>query len=227
MRLGQYDQAIQASQQAQKLSPAEANYVYNAAMIYLAKDDPRGAERTLRSALGSLPDSPRLHEGLGEVLYKLSLLQEADGEFRRALELDSTSGNAQVALAKLLYALGDREGFRAAATAAIRLAPDNYLACYYYGKFLEEQRGQLAEGGKYIEKSCTLSPGFTEGWIALGMILQRQERWAEAAAAYERAVAGDPKNPQAYYLLSIGYRKMGDIDRAEQALDQFRRLQAQ
>jgi len=227
MRLQRYDQAIRASEQAQKLNPAEANYVYNAAMIYLASDDPRAAEKTLRSALESFPDSPRLHEGLGEVLYTLSQLRGAEREFRQALALDPANGNAQVALAKLLYALGDREGFAGAAAEAIRLAPNNYLACYYYGKLLEEQRDQIAEGRKYIEKSCALSPAFTDGWIALGRLWQRDGRWSEAAAAYERATTSDPKNAQAYYLLSLAYRKVGNLGQAEQALDRYRRLQKQ
>src|SRR4029078_5532097 len=38
----------------------------------------------------------------------------------------------------------------------------------------------------------------------------KQERYAEAREALERAVAGDPGSPKAHYQLSLAYARLGD-----------------
>jgi tetratricopeptide (TPR) repeat protein len=160
---------------------------------------------------------------LGETLFAFSKFHDAEEAFRHAVELDSSSGSAQIALAKLYYVLGDRTNFEAAVLRAIRIAPDNYLACYYYGRYLFEQQGRIVEAGKYYEKSCALSPQFVEGLIAWGGILSREGHWAEASGLYERAQSIDPGSAQIYYLLSVAYRKLGRVERAQWALNEFNR----
>jgi tetratricopeptide (TPR) repeat protein len=221
MNMERYDEALAANQAARKLDPGNVNYIYNAGLIRLTQGDLPAAESVFREAIRELPQSSRLYEGLGETLFRMSRYQDAEPVFRRAVQLDASNSGAQVALAKLLYAVGDRANFEAAVLKALRMSPDNYLACYYYGKYLE-QKGQIEEAGRYYEKSCLLAPGFFDGLIAWGEILSRQERFQEAAAAYERARASRPADAQVYYLLSLVWRKLGDAERAQRALDEFR-----
>jgi tetratricopeptide (TPR) repeat protein len=221
MNMQRYDEALGANQAARKLDPANVNYIYNAGLIVLTKGDLPGAERVYREAVREMPRSSRLYEGLGETLFKMSQYPEAEATFRRALDLDASNLGAQVALAKLLYAVGDRTNFEAAILKAIRMGPDNYLACYYYGKYLE-QKGQADEACGYYEKSCQLAPGFFDGLIAWGEILSRQGHLREAAAVYERARASRPDDAQVYFLLSQVWRKLGDTERAQWAIDEFR-----
>jgi tetratricopeptide (TPR) repeat protein len=222
MNLQRYDEALDANRRARKLDSVNANYIYNEGIILLTKGDLPEAERTFQKAIGKLPRSSRLYEGLGETLFRMSRYREAEPIFRHAIELDGANSGAQVALAKVLYAVGDKRNFEDAILRAIRMAPDNYLACYYFGKYLE-QKGDLDGGRKAYEKSCALAQFFFDGLIAWGQVLFRQNQPAEAATVYERARASRPNDAGVYYLLSLAYRKLGDAGRTQRALDQFNR----
>jgi tetratricopeptide (TPR) repeat protein len=46
--------------------------------------------------------------------------------------------------------------------------------------------------------------------LVLGLVRMKQERYAEAREALERAVAGDPGSPKAHYQLSLACARLGD-----------------
>ena len=50
-----------------------------------------------------------------------------------------------------------------------------------------------------------------------GAVFLRQERYQQAAAAFEQAVKADPNNSRAWYLLGTCYEKAGQIDQAQLA----------
>jgi tetratricopeptide (TPR) repeat protein len=224
MELRRYDEALLASKLAQRLDPDNVNYIYNAGIVYLAKHDFPGAENTFRLGIQRFPQSSRLYEGWGEALFAVRRFIEAELKFRKAAELNPTNASAQVALAKLFHAIGDGEHLGAPASKAVQLDPENYLACYYYGKYLLEYQSQSAEGRDYIRRSITLSPHFVDGLIAWGTILSDDGRWGEAAQAYEQGLLGDPRDSRLYYRLFTAYRKLGRLDKSEWALEQYNRF---
>ena len=224
MELRRYDEALLASKRAQRLDSDNVNYIYNAGIIYLAKRDFPGAENTFRLGIERFPQSSRLYEGWGEALFAVRRFQEAAVKFQKAAELDPNSASAYVALAKLFSTLGDADRSGAAALRAIQLAPESHLACYYYGKYLLESKGQPSAGRDYILKSITLSPHFVEGLIMWGAILSGEGRWEEAVKAYDQALASDPADSRVYYRLFTTYRKLGRLDKSEWALEQYNRF---
>jgi tetratricopeptide (TPR) repeat protein len=225
LKLRRFDESLAANQVALRLDPSNPNYIFNTGLIYLAKGDLNSAEAVLRKAAAGAPGSSRLQEGLGETYFAMARYPDAERCFRRAVELDQLSITAQIGLTKLFYSVGNRAEFAAAAKRALSMAPENPLACYYYGKYLLDEPGQVAEGRKYIEKSCILAPAFTEGLIAWGNILRQERRWEEAARVYEQARRVEPSNPQIYYLLSLAYGRAGRTDKADWALHEFQSLQ--
>ena len=143
---------------------------------------------------------------------------------RQATALEPASAAPWIVAARLYYAIGDRENFRAAAEKAFALDPQSGQACYYYGLWLLEQAGKPADGAHYIQKSIVLYPRFGEGLRTWGRILAEQERWEEAARNFEQALALEPADAQALFLLSRVYRKLGQEDKAERALSRYRAL---
>jgi tetratricopeptide (TPR) repeat protein len=223
-KVHQVDAALAASAEALRLDPRNPNYLYNRGLIQLEALQFTEAERTFRQGIERFPQSVRLYQGLGEVLFKMDRFGDAEQAFQTAVKLDPQSAEPQVALAKLYYALGDQQRFAAAASTAIRLDPQNYLACYFYGKYQMEQAGRAAEGREFIARSIQLSPQFADALIDWGQILSREGRWKEAADAYERAAKSEPERAQAYYLMYTAYRKSGDGDKAYRALRQYQTL---
>jgi tetratricopeptide (TPR) repeat protein len=222
--LGRYDEALAANQRAREFDPDNPNYVYNAALIYLNRGDSRRAELVLREALQQFPQSAALHQGLGEVLLKGNRFAEAEVSLDRAAEISPNRASVYVVMARLHYTVGDGEKLGTAASKAIALTPGNYLACFYYGAWLMNNQHQVKDGLEYIRKSVDLQPRFVQGLKMWARLVSREGRWAEAARAYEKAVAVDPRDRQLFYLLSVAYRKLGDDQKADSALVEYQRL---
>ena len=225
--LGRYDEALAANQRAREIDPHNHNYVSNAGLIYLNKGDSRHAERVFREGLQQFPKSAPLYQGLGEVLLKLNRFAEAEVSLNRAAEISPERVSVFVVMAHLQYTVGDGEKLRTAASKAIALDPGNYLACFYYGVWLMNYQPQVKDGIDYIRKSIDIQPRFVQGLKMWGRIVSREGRWAEAVRTYEKAVAVDPRDDQVFYLLSVAYRKLGEDQKADRALAQYRRLAKQ
>ena len=222
--LGRYDQALAANQRARELDPLNPRYIYNAGLIYLNKGDLQSAELVFRKAVQDLPQSALLYQGLGEVLLKRNRFEEAEASLNRAAEISPKVASVYAVMARLHYTVGDGEKLGAAAAKAIALDPGNYLACFYYGAWLMQYQLQDKSGADYIRKSIDLQPRFVQGLKMWGRIVSHEERWAEAVRTYEKAAAVDPHDEQLFYLLSVAYRKLGEDQKADWALAQYRRL---
>ncbi len=223
-RLGRYEEAMAANRRAQQLDPGNAHYAYNGGLILLNKKDFSQAEQAFRRAIDRFPQVAVLQQGLGETLIKLERYQDAEQTLRDAVRIEPGSGPAHAVLAELFYLLGDGENLGATAKKAVDLAPDHYLGHYYYGKWLLEYEDRLSEGAVHLDKSVRLNPRFVDGWRDWGQLLARQGEWAEAAQAYERAVAIDTHGGRLFYLLSVAYRRLGQDRKADDALARYRKL---
>jgi tetratricopeptide (TPR) repeat protein len=224
MELHRFDEALAASEEALRLDPGNVNYIFNAGTIYLAHKDFHGAEDLFRNSTRRFPNASRLYEGWGEALFAVRRFKDAEAQFRKAADLDPQSPSAQLALAKLYYTT-DRDKMDAPAAKAVELAPDSYLACYFYGVHLIEDRKDVLNGRKYIEKAVTLNPNFTDGLLAWTDLLARDHDWSAAVTACEKAAAADPADSRVYYQLASLYRKQGSPEKAERALEKYKSLE--
>jgi Flp pilus assembly protein TadD len=223
--LGRYDEALAANQRARELDPQNPRYIYNAGMIHLNKGNLH--REVFRGALQDFPQTALLYQGLGEVLLKGNRFDEAEVSLNRAAEISPKGPSVYVLLARLQYAVGNGEKLGIAASKAVALDPGNYLACFYYGAWLMQYQHQDKSGADYIRKSIDLQPRFVQGLKMWGRIVSHEGGWAEAVRTYEKAVAVDPRDEQLFYLLSVAYRKLGEDQKADGALAQYRRLAKQ
>lgn len=104
-----------------------------------------------------------------------------------------------VLVAALLWAPADLEGFplQPGPTAASDFATTSTRA--------EAARtaGRLDEAASLYRKALALRPAWKEGWWALGTILYEQDAHRDAAPAFRRLVALDPKNGTAHLMLAL------------------------
>ena len=57
-----------------------------------------------------------------------------------------------------------------------------------------------------------------------GQVFLRRGKWAEAARAFKTVIQIDPKEIGAFNNIAIAYRRLGQLDRARDALKQALRL---
>jgi len=222
--LGRYPEALEASARARELDPQNQHYIYNAALILMSKGELAEAEQTFGRALERFPRSTVLHNGLGETLLRLNRFEDAEQALRKSVEIDPGAAQAQVLLARLYYALGERGKLGQAAARALERAPNDHQACYYYGLWLMDYEHREQEGAAWVEKSIQMAPQFVDGLKSWGQWLARRNQWREAAKAFERARSLAPRDAQLVYLLATAERKAGNRAAADELLKRYRGL---
>jgi tetratricopeptide (TPR) repeat protein len=95
------DKAVEAYQQAAKISPNRFDVYYDMASIYLTKGFADQAERSFRQALRNRPDDALALLGLGNSLYTQRKLDEARAAFQRILDTSPGVKDALESLAAL------------------------------------------------------------------------------------------------------------------------------
>jgi tetratricopeptide (TPR) repeat protein len=109
----------------------EGQYNYHMGLIYLRKNDPVTAENYLRKAVEVTPKFAKAHYLLGMAYFmEADMYKSADkytlavSPLKAAIEYDPRDVNANILLAQVYLALGDRENARREAEYALRNAFD-------------------------------------------------------------------------------------------------------
>jgi tetratricopeptide (TPR) repeat protein len=168
------------------------------------------ALRLVRARLEAVPDDPVALNLLGRLCAGGGDLAAAIGLYRAALRGAPDDARARADLARALTALPDPPSAHAAYAAALGRAPQIALHHRHPGSLrpfagMEEVRASL-------ELALHGDPSLAAAHASLGNVLTREERFADALAAYRRAIALDV-DEGAYHLAAgeLAY-VLGDRD---------------
>jgi tetratricopeptide (TPR) repeat protein len=78
-------------------------------------------------------------------------------------------------------------------------------------------KGEPANGQVLLEKALQIVPANAEAHFQLGALMDRGKRYAEAIRQFQKVIALEPGNPQAYDYLALDLEPLGEIEKAEQA----------
>lgn len=97
--------------------------------------------------------------------------------------------------------------------------PDHLDARFLLGELAEHQ-GDFAKARACYQKVLQLNPEHAAAWYRLGMVLQGHypQELAEAAQAFEKAIALDASNADAHYQLALLHNEAGREHLAEDTL---------
>ncbi|MEO6655390.1 MAG: tetratricopeptide repeat protein [Pyrinomonadaceae bacterium] len=162
-----------------------------------ARDDRNyaAAESAYKSAKLLKPKDSRAVYGLGNLYSDQQRWEDAEASYRAALELDSGSAIAHIALSYVLTQpiaapdLSNRyEEAEKLARRAIQYAPSNALAFDQLGVAME-LRGLIgSETEDAYRKAVQLDPSFAPAYAHLGRLLRRRGLTKESANAYQNAI---------------------------------------
>ena len=102
-----YKGAIEGFKKVQSLSPCPESY-FNCGMAYLALDKLQDAYREFQAAITLDPHYTKAYLQTSTVLQKMNQPQEALNQLKKALDIDPSSIQAKMALARLYCDLEDR-----------------------------------------------------------------------------------------------------------------------
>jgi len=111
----------------------------------------------------------------------------------------------------------------AAYAKAVRLEAGNGAYRVKYGRNLAKQQ-KADEAVEMLTQAVKLEPGSAEGHFELGKLAAGRAEDAVAAAHFEKAVEANAALKQGWYQLALSYRRLGQQDKSNSAMEQFRKL---
>lgn len=164
--------------------------------LKLDTGDRDGAVSYFTLAAETDPDAANPWAALGSMAHEEARWEDALRCYREALLREPDAADLQVQLGYAL--LETRQGAAAeqAFLQALELDPSEYSA--YLGlsevyRFANRREDQIS----MVDQAMALAPDDADVWNARGVALEVTERWKEATAAYEKALALEPLHRKA------------------------------
>ncbi|MFY9908203.1 MAG: tetratricopeptide repeat protein [Candidatus Sulfotelmatobacter sp.] len=222
MQAGQLPEAVANLQTALAAHPNDPDILY-----YLGRASGLLAKQSIDTLLAAYPDSARAHQAMAENYFVLRRMQDAEKEYKEALQLRPGLPEAHLALGEV-YAGGFQwpqaeEQFRI----QVKLQPGNAEAAYRLGEALLEQ-GKSHEARAELIRADRLMPDMPETLYSLGKAASLEGDTAAAEKAWTKLLSIEKQSSlaaQAHFGLAGIYRKQGKAEQAKQEMQAFQSLQ--
>jgi tetratricopeptide (TPR) repeat protein len=199
------------------MSPYEETYYFELAQTYLRHQQFAAAAELLERGVKIFDKSAQLELALGVAYYAERRFSDATVAFLRTSRIDPTVEQPYVFLGKMLDQTGEHipDVVQRIGTWAVA-NPGNARAQFTYGKALIVSGGDEATAESLLRNSIALKNDQWESHYELGVLLEKQRKFAEAAAELERSIAIDGKQADAHYHLARVYDRLGASEKAAQ-----------
>jgi len=199
---------------------AEESEVFNRGTELLNHKATQEAVEEFKKGVGRFPRSVRMLLGLASACYTAGDYDEAARWFYKATDVTPSDAKPYLFLGRVeAKQITESEGYRERMERFAKVEPENAMANYYYGTTLPDEKAQA-----FFMKAVKLDPKLAMGYVKLGIIAARKERFGEAIRAYQKAIAVEPNLGEAHYRLAEVYRVTGERARAEEEMRVFRGL---
>lgn len=215
-----YAQAAESYQAALALDPGNADAWYVLGSLRNLQDDLAGAAEAAQQAVALQPDMVEAQRLLAMTLYTQGDSAAALPAAEALARLQPEDADNLSLLGDIRFSLGRWEDAIPAYEAALALV-DNASTHTVLG-LARMQLGQIDAAVEQYRAALALEPDNALAWQSLGDAYGQQGMLAEAADAYDRALALD-ESAVAHSQLGNVYLQLGDVDRA---IAQFERAAA-
>ena len=218
--------ALESLGRARALAPNAEDVLSASAQVALAVRAPVPAILALEPLARMCPTVAQYPYLLGVALMQAGDTLAAAEPLQQAARLEPDRVLTLVALG---LAFNGRKLYADAKPAllhALQLEPDNVEAVAALAE-AEDGLGELADAEAHAQRALAAAGGHATANLVMGLVRMKQERYAEAREALERAVAGDPNSPKAHYQLSLAYARLGDEASARKHVELYQRRLAE
>jgi tetratricopeptide (TPR) repeat protein len=200
------DDAIAAHRKAAELAPASAEVRAELAGLYARQDRVREALDTAEAAIGIDPSNREANRILGSILAALAEQRQAfrpgddPAQYRpraiAALEKSRRDAGVDLSLELMLGRLYLQSGNYEKSVFSLRRVVDDqpgYPDAAMLMAAAQDGAGRPDDAIGTLEKSLQENPAFFRGLVRLAELYDEQRRFSDAAAAYARAQAANPR----------------------------------
>jgi tetratricopeptide (TPR) repeat protein len=216
-----------ALKKAEALAPLDERSLFTLVMAYVAMGRRDWARPELARLAAAHPGNPLYPYWTGRLDYDDGQYAAAVEGFERALELDRRYMKAHDNLGLCYEALGRLDDARRSWEEALRLNDEQQVKSPWPALnlgLLLTRLDRLDEAEARFRESIASDPRFPPARYQLGVTLEKKGRLPEAVAELEEAARLDPAYPEPQYALSRLYRRAGDKEKADRALERFQEL---
>jgi tetratricopeptide (TPR) repeat protein len=216
-----------AFKKAEAIAPLDERSRFTLAMAYVALGRRDWARPEIAKLASAAPAEPLYPYWTGRLDYDDGQYAAAVKSLKRAIELDPRYMKAHDNLGLCYEALGRFDEAQQSWEEAIRLNAGQEAKSPWPALnlgLLLTRLDRLEEAEKHFRESLAADPRFPQARYQLGITLEKKGRLTEAVAELEEAARLDPAYPEPQYALSRLYRRAGDKEKADRALQRFQEI---
>lgn len=193
---------------------------------YLLATTLKGRSRqALHKLIAIDPDSPRVHQLLGQTYEDLNDDDKALAEYRTVEKMDPSSPGIHYQVGHLLWKFGDRTNALRELHEELKLNPFHAEANGEIGTILVIQN-QPRQAIPYLRTALRINPGLLLVHQQLGEAYMMEKNYAEAAQELKLAARED-LDGSAHYQLGMAYRKLGRMREATKEIEECAKIRAE
>jgi tetratricopeptide (TPR) repeat protein len=225
----EFTKAADAISHAERIQPS-IETLYSLAICWLSLNNAQGrqhADAVFAQMKETAGDSGSLHVLMGRAYRDANLMQDAVREFKRAIELDTTTPHAHYFLGLAYLSLNEWKStpeVQAELEKEVQYHPQDFLANYMLGFIASSQR-QYEVANKYLKIAAALNPTWPEPFLYMGLNAFAQGDDKDAEQLLRKAVELTGKDEsRSNYQIRRAYVDLGRIlarEGREQESDAF------
>lgn len=169
----EYEKAAAALEHAERLQPS-IETMYSLAITWLSMGNAHGnaeAEAVFQRMREMAGESGSLHVLFGRAYRDAGMMQEAIAQFKKAIEINTTTPHAHYFLGLAELSLNEwnwTPEVQAQMQEEVKYHPNDFLANYMLG-FLASSQRQYAVADKYLKKASELNSTWPEPFLYMGL----------------------------------------------------------
>lgn len=214
---GHIKEAIPRLEEAAALMPENVEIAYALGSCYIQSHETAKARAVFARMFKLEPGSAAAHLINAQMMIRQQLEELAEGELRRALELDPRLPQANFLLGELaIYKANVDQGIELLKKELV-INPAFAMAYYRLGEAYTRQL-RWDEAVAPLQQSIWLNPFFSGPYIVLGKVYLKKGDLANAESILRRALRMDPNNYSGHHLLA---QVLQQANRHEEAKREF------
>jgi tetratricopeptide (TPR) repeat protein len=182
-------------------------------------------EITARRLVERFPDSPYSWDVLALWQHREGNHKEAERHWQKCIELDPGFINAYMGLGFIGGVRADHEKVAQWMRKVLSIDPDHHQAVVLLAKALMDM-DRADEAAAALENYLGTRRASVAVVVALGQAYLQLEAWDKAQRALQTAVRIMPDCPEAWFGMGTACARLGEQDRAAEALEKYRALKS-
>ncbi len=181
--------------------------------IRIRERNPEECIRFAEEALALDADDPKLYNLRGRARNNLGMLEDAETDFRRALQLDPRFADAHSNLGHILRRKGYAEAAEQCFRKALARDANHGLANLNIGTILFE-RGQVRKAIQHLQRGLDEEMTNLAGRYNLAIAQHQIGHLSEAVHNYRQVIANGQTDPDAFSNMAAALQALGDLEGA-------------